>query len=62
MFNEGIGKPMIADDRVEIRPSEFAFRGRWLDEDGNLLWGSASSELNRLVRRRTLAEGPPATE
>jgi hypothetical protein len=62
MFNQGIGKPMVADDRVEIRADQFAFRGRWVDEDGNLLWGTASSELNQLVRRRTLAEGPPAAE
>jgi hypothetical protein len=51
MFNQGLQKNMVADDKVEIAATEYAFRGRFRDEDGNILWGTESEDLNRLVRQ-----------
>lgn len=59
LFNEGLGQEMIADDRVEIRPAEYAFRGRYVDAAGRIMWGTASSELNKLMRRRDVAAPAP---
>ena len=51
LFNQGMQKNMYADDRVEITATEYAFHGRYRDEDGNIVWGTASEELNRMVRQ-----------
>lgn len=51
MFNQGLQKNMYADDLVEITADEYRFRGRFVDEEGNVLWGTESDELNRLVRQ-----------
>jgi hypothetical protein len=51
LFNEGLQKNLYADDLVEITATEFRFRGRFVDEDGNVMWGTESAELNTLVRQ-----------
>jgi hypothetical protein len=51
LFNQGLNKDMYADDAVEITATEYAFHGRFVDADGNVLWGTASEELNRMVRQ-----------
>lgn len=48
--NEGTGQMMYADDRIAIREGEFGFLGRYVDADGNHIWGNESDELNWLVR------------
>jgi hypothetical protein len=52
LFNQGLQKNMYADDRVEITPTEYAFQGRYVDEEGKVVWGTESNELNRMVRSR----------
>ncbi len=51
LFNQGLQKNMYADDRVEITATDYAFRGRYVDDAGNIVWGTASEELNRLTRQ-----------
>lgn len=51
MFNQGLQKNMYADDLVEITVDEYRFRGRYVDEDGNVLWGNESEVLNTMVRK-----------
>lgn len=51
MFNQGLQKNMYADDLIEITATDYRFRGRYVDVDGNTLWGSESPELNTLVRQ-----------
>jgi hypothetical protein len=51
MFNTGLQKNMYADDLVEITTDEYRFRGRYIDDDGNILWGTESDILNTLVRQ-----------
>ncbi len=51
LFNEGLQADMIADDRVEITATGYAFRGRYRDTNGNIVWGTASDELNRMTRQ-----------
>ncbi len=51
VFNEGLQKNMYADDAVEITATEYSFHGRFVDESGNILWGTASDELNTMVRQ-----------
>jgi hypothetical protein len=36
---------------VEITSTEYRFRGRYIDADGNVMWGTNSGELNRLVKQ-----------
>ena len=43
---------LIADDAVMIRPDEFWFLGRFVDETGKVMWGNASKEPVKMVRRR----------
>jgi len=40
---------LMAQDEVVIRPGEFWFWGRYVDAEGNVMWGTESDELNRLV-------------
>ena len=42
---------MYADDLVEITENEYRFRGRFVDAEDNVLWGTESSELNNLERQ-----------
>lgn len=51
MFNQGLQKNMYADDLVEITATEYRFRGRYIDAEGNTMWGTESEELNTMVRR-----------
>lgn len=48
MFNPGLQKDMYAEDMVEITATEYAFLGRFVDAEGNVLWGTASDDLNRM--------------
>ena len=50
VVNPGTGKTMYADDRIVVKSGEFHFLGRYRDEDGRVVWGNESGELNRLVR------------
>ena len=56
IFNDGIGKDMIADDKIRITPDEFWFLGRFVDEDGNVMWGTESDEMNKLKRVSDLGD------
>ena len=40
---------LVAEDEVVIRPGEFWFLGRYVDAEGNIMWGTESDELNKLV-------------
>ena len=51
MFNQGLQKNMYADDVVEITANEYRFRGRFVDEEGKVLWGTESDVLNTMVRQ-----------
>ena len=51
-FSKGLNKELIADDAVTIRPDEFWFLGRFVDETGRVMWGNASEEPVKMVRRR----------
>ncbi|MBT4740174.1 MAG: NAD(P)H-binding protein [Rhodospirillaceae bacterium] len=44
------GGVMTADDKIHITPDEFWFLGRYLDEDGAVVWGTESDEMNKLKR------------
>ncbi len=50
-FSRGLNKELTADDAVWIRPDEYWFLGRFVDADGRILFGNASPEPVRLVRR-----------
>jgi len=50
-INRGTGVEMVADDRVEITATDYRFRGRYVDAAGNILWGTASDELNNMTRQ-----------
>jgi len=51
-FSKGLNKELIADDAVTIRPDEFWFLGRFVDEAGRVMWGNASEDPVKMVRRR----------
>jgi hypothetical protein len=51
LFNQGLQKNMYADDLVEITATDYRFRGRFIDENGAVMWGTESEELNTLVRQ-----------
>lgn len=55
-FNDGTGEYMIAEDKVRITPDEFWFLGRYLDEDGNIMWGTESDEMNKMKRTSRLED------
>lgn len=44
------GGEMIADDKIHITADEYWFLGRYVDEDGAVVWGTESDELNKLKR------------
>lgn len=50
MWSEGLKMTLYAEDAVLIRPDEYHFWGRFVDDAGKLRWGTASRELYRLVR------------
>ena len=43
------GVELAAEDEVVILPGEFWFLGRYVDADGQVMWGNESDELNKLV-------------
>jgi hypothetical protein len=51
IFSQGLQKNLYADDVVEITATEFRFRGRFFYENGQVMWGTESPELNRMVRQ-----------
>jgi uncharacterized protein YbjT (DUF2867 family) len=53
LHRPGLEKPLIAEDRIEITADSYSFLGRFLDDAGNVMWGTPSDELNRLVRIST---------
>jgi hypothetical protein len=50
-FSQGLNKELIADDAVTIRPDEYWFLGRFVDETGAVMWGNASDEPVKMVRK-----------
>ena len=50
-FSKGLNKELTADDAVTIRPDEYWFLGRFVDETGKVMWGNASDQPVKLVRR-----------
>lgn len=48
--NPGTGAVMYADDKIVIKKGEFWFLGRYRGENGEVIWGNESAELNKLVR------------
>lgn len=53
-YSDTLGKELYADDEIVIRPSQYWFRGRFVDDSGNVMWGNESEELNKLVRVRSI--------
>lgn len=51
LLNRGTQQNMYADDRIEITATDYRFHGRYRDEAGNIVWGTASEKLNSLVRQ-----------
>jgi len=51
VFNQGLQANMYADDLVEISANEYRFRGRFIDAEGTVVWGTESDQLNTLVRQ-----------
>lgn len=43
------GVELAAEDEVVILPGELRFLGRYVDADGQVMWGNESDELNKLV-------------
>lgn len=50
LYSEGLKKTLYAEDRVVIRPDEFHFWGRFVDDGGEVRWGTRSRELYQLKR------------
>lgn len=40
-----------SSDLVEITATEYRFRGRYIDDEGKVVWGTESEELNTLVQQ-----------
>lgn len=51
IFSAGLNKELIAEDAVTITPDEYWFLGRYVDETGAVMWGNASGEPVKMVRR-----------
>ena len=51
---EMAGQTLTADDEVVIRPDEFWFLGRYVNNEGRIVWGNASDEHTRLRRTASL--------
>jgi hypothetical protein len=49
-FSKGLNKQLVADDAVTIRPAEYWFLGRFIDDNGKVMWGNASDEPVKMVR------------
>ena len=55
-FSKGINKELTADDAVSIRPGEYWFLGRFVDETGKVMWGNASDVPVKLRRQVATTE------
>jgi hypothetical protein len=50
MYNDGLKMTLYAQDAVVIRPNEYHFWGRFVDDNGQVRWGTQSHDLYQLVR------------
>jgi hypothetical protein len=50
MYSPGIKMTLYAEDAVLIRPDEYGFWGRFVDDSGQVRWGTQSEELYQLFR------------
>jgi hypothetical protein len=50
MYSAGIKMTLYAQDAVVIRPAEYRFWGRFVDDTGKVRWGTESEELYQLFR------------
>lgn len=50
IFSAGLNKELIADDAIVIRPDEYWFLGRFVDQSGVVMWGNASDEPVKMIR------------
>lgn len=50
MYSSGLKMTLYAQDAVFIRPNEYGFWGRFVDDSGKVRWGTESEELYRLRR------------
>ena len=50
-FSKGLNKELTADDAVTIKADDYWFLGRFVDDTGKVMWGNASAEPVKLVRR-----------
>lgn len=53
MYSDALKMTLYAEDAVLIRPDEYHFWGRFVDDKGTVRWGTQSKELYRLVRVTT---------
>jgi hypothetical protein len=51
-FSAGLKKTLVADDAVWIRPDQYWFLGRFVDDAGQVMFGNASPEPVKLIRQR----------
>lgn len=58
MKSPSSGENIVAEDEIRITPNEYWFLGRYLDADGNIVWGTESDEMNKLKRVSVLEESP----
>ena len=45
-----MGQELIADDYIVITPTEFWFKGKYVNKEGKVMWGTESEEMNKLIR------------
>lgn len=50
MYSPGIKMTLYAQDAVVIKPTEYRFWGRFVDDSGKVRWGTESDELYQLHR------------
>lgn len=50
MYSPGVKATLYAEDAVVIRPAEYRFWGRFVDDSGKVRWGTQSEELYQLFR------------
>jgi uncharacterized protein YbjT (DUF2867 family) len=56
----GSGEDMVAEDRIYITPDEYWFLGRYLNKEGEVVWGTESDEMNKLKRVSDLDDKMPS--
>ena len=50
LYSDGLKMTLYAEDGVVIRPDEYHFWGRFVDDSGQVRWGTQSKELYTLSR------------